>query len=149
MSSRKHVKFHATGSVTLTHPASKTNPYRTRTDIQLASSISPLCPVKALTKLFRLHPKGEDDPLIILKIYRLESLQKTILRRPNQGITPPDRHQYLRILWALHPHGSGSIRGGQWYLKGQYQIAWKMEKRRRRRLYQRNLNTLKSTEPAT
>lgn len=61
--SRKHVKFHTNGSVTLTLPASKTDPYRTGTVIQLVPSISPLCPVKALTKLFRLHPKGEDDPL--------------------------------------------------------------------------------------
>ena len=61
--SRKHVKFHTNGSVTLTLPASKTDPYRTGTAIQLAPTISPLCPVRALTKLFRLHPKGEDDPL--------------------------------------------------------------------------------------
>jgi hypothetical protein len=61
--SRKHVKFHTNGSVTLTLPTSKTDPYRTGTAIQLAPSISPLCPVKALTKLFHLQPKDENDPL--------------------------------------------------------------------------------------
>jgi len=45
--SRKHVEYHTNGSVTLALPASKTDPYRIGTAIQLA-----------LTKLFHAQPKA-------------------------------------------------------------------------------------------
>jgi hypothetical protein len=60
---RQHVKFNADNSVTLTLPSSKADPYRVGVQIQLASTSSPLCPVKALTKLFSLFPRSRHDPL--------------------------------------------------------------------------------------
>jgi hypothetical protein len=61
--SRDHVVFHPT-SVTLTLPASKTDPYRAGVKIYLASSPhSPLCPVTALENLFTLYPRPPHAPL--------------------------------------------------------------------------------------
>jgi len=60
---RKHVKFN-TNSVTLTLPASKTDPFRKGIAIQLASSpTSPLCPVRALRHLYTLFPREPSHPL--------------------------------------------------------------------------------------
>ena len=61
--SRKHVVFHSNDSITLTLPASKTDPYRKGVIIQLASSPSPLCPVTALNRLYNLYPRSPTQPL--------------------------------------------------------------------------------------
>ena len=58
----KHVSF-KTNSITLTLPASNTDPYRKGVDIHLASSPSPLCPVTALTQLFNTYPSPPLQPL--------------------------------------------------------------------------------------
>jgi integrase len=63
---RKHVKFNKNGSITLTLPTSKTDPYRRGTNIQLSQAISILCPVRALSTLLRAQPKQPDDPLFSL-----------------------------------------------------------------------------------
>jgi hypothetical protein len=61
---RKHVQFNADSSVTLTLPASKTDPYANGIEIHLAlSPNSPLCPVRALRCLFNKHPTAPDSPL--------------------------------------------------------------------------------------
>jgi hypothetical protein len=60
---RKHITFNTNGSIILTLPVSKTDPYRKGTPIYLSQSPSILCPVKALTTLFQAHPKQPDDPL--------------------------------------------------------------------------------------
>jgi hypothetical protein len=60
--SRKHVSFQE-DHVTLMLPMSKTDPYRRGTTIHLPSSFSPLCPVIALTQLFRQYPSSPFQPL--------------------------------------------------------------------------------------
>ncbi|TMC13891.1 MAG: hypothetical protein E6J34_24290, partial [Chloroflexi bacterium] len=60
--SRKHISFN-TNSVTLTLPASKTDPYHKGVNIHLASSSSPLCPVAALVQLFKTYPCSPFQPL--------------------------------------------------------------------------------------
>ena len=62
--SRKHVAFNSNGSVTITLPASKTDPFRAGIRIQLAASLdSPLCPVSALRQLLQRYPQALHDPL--------------------------------------------------------------------------------------
>ena len=83
---RKHITFNMNGSITLMLPASKTDPYRKGTAIQLAQSNSPLCPVRALTILFRHQPKQPTEPLFSRKygsfnrLYVIEKIKELLLR---------------------------------------------------------------------
>lgn len=62
--SRRHVTFNYDNSVTLILPASKTNPFRKGTAIQLAPSpSSTICPVDALRHLFNAFPRDPSHPL--------------------------------------------------------------------------------------
>ena len=64
--SRKHVVFQQNGSVTLTLPASKTDPSHVGVEIYLAySPLSPICPVTALQVLFNRYPAPPDAPLFV------------------------------------------------------------------------------------
>ena len=94
---RKHIAFNpATNSMTLTLPASKTDPYHQGVEIHLASSTSPLCPVTALRVLLNTYPRSPTSPLfarpfsqpftkqfLVLKIHKL-LLQAGI---PNTGFS--------------------------------------------------------------
>jgi hypothetical protein len=63
--SRKHVVFKSDGSVILTLPTSKTDPFHIGVDIYLAQSPrSPLCPVAALHHLFHRYPVPPPCPLV-------------------------------------------------------------------------------------
>lgn len=59
---RQHVEF-INGSVNLTLPASKTDHFHTGVIIHLAQTTSPLCPVKALTRLFQEYPRQKSELL--------------------------------------------------------------------------------------
>ena len=68
-------------------PASKTDPYRKGTAIQLASTESPLCPVKALVKLFQNQPKQPTAPLFsrshgraFNRAYVIDQIKEMLLR---------------------------------------------------------------------
>jgi integrase len=89
---RKHVKFNPNGSVTLTLPASKTDPYRKGTPIHLSQSkFSPLCPVRALSTLLQTHPGQSDDPLFsrtagpFNRAFLVDQIKELLLRA---GIDP-------------------------------------------------------------
>ena len=61
---RKHVQFNRDGSVTLTLPSSKTDPFAQGVKIHLAASpTSPLCPVTALHRLVTRYPTPPNSPL--------------------------------------------------------------------------------------
>ena len=83
---RNHVKFNKDGSVTLTLPASKTDPYRRDTPIQLSQSSSLLCPVRALSTLFRTQPGSPDNPLFsrmfgsFIRSYVIDKVKELLLR---------------------------------------------------------------------
>jgi hypothetical protein len=70
--------------------------------------IFPLCPIKALTKLFRLHPKGEDSPLFSRAIggpfnrqFFVDKIKELLLRA---GIS-----SYFRILRACHKRDPNEV----------------------------------------
>jgi hypothetical protein len=83
---RKHVTFNANGSVTLVLPSSKTDPYGKGTAIHLSQANSAICPVQALTTLFRNQPKLPNDPLFSRTIgsfnrtYIVENIKELLLR---------------------------------------------------------------------
>ena len=58
---RQHIEF-INDSVNLTLPASKTDPFRNGVVIHLAQTASPLCPVRALTRLFQEYPRQKSEP---------------------------------------------------------------------------------------
>lgn len=83
---RKHVTFNADGSVTLILPSSKTDPYGKGTAIHLSQANSALCPVHALTILFRTQPKLPNDPLFsrtlgsFNRTYIVDKIKELLLR---------------------------------------------------------------------
>ena len=88
---RKHAKFNTDGSITLTLPASKTDPYHHGTPIHLSQAASVLCPVRALVRLFHVHYKQPDDPLFsrtfgpFSRSYLINKIKELLLQA---GINP-------------------------------------------------------------
>jgi len=82
---RQHVEF-INGSVNLTLPASKTDPFRNGVVIHLAQTTSPLCPVKALTRLFQEYPRQKSEPLFTRtigsfnRVYIVDKIKELLLQ---------------------------------------------------------------------
>src|SRR5436309_529256 len=66
--------------MTLTLPASKTDPYHKGVNIHLASSSSPLCPVAALVQLFKTYPCSPFQQLFTRPHSQAFSQQSALLR---------------------------------------------------------------------
>lgn len=84
---RKHIHFNSDGSVSLTLPASKTDPFGAGTEIQLAASQhSPLCPVHALRCLYNQYPTQPNSPAFnrtfgtFSKSYLIEKVREYLLQ---------------------------------------------------------------------
>jgi hypothetical protein len=60
---RRHVTFNPNNSIILILPVSKTDPFRKDIIIELASTPSPLCPVRALRELYAKQPYPTTNPL--------------------------------------------------------------------------------------
>jgi hypothetical protein len=84
---RKHFQFETDGSVVLTLPASKTDPFASGVDIYLAvSPPSVICPATALRRLFSRFPAQPDLPAFsrtvgaFSKVYLIEKIKEALLR---------------------------------------------------------------------
>lgn len=79
------------GSITLTLPTSKTDPYRKGIPIHLSQSSSSLCPIRALSTLFHTQPRRPDDPLFsrafgsFSRTYIIDKVKELLLRA---GLNP-------------------------------------------------------------
>ena len=93
---RKHIQFNSDGSVTLTLPSSKTDPFANGVNIHLAASpTSPLCPVTALRNLFAHYPMSPNSPLFnrpfgpFSKAYFINKVREYLIRAgiPTRGFS--------------------------------------------------------------
>src|SRR5205814_9878683 len=91
----RHITFNHNGSATLYLPSSKTDPFRKGVHIQLATTLSTLCPVRALKLLFHRHPTPLDQPLFtrtmgpFSKSYFISKIRELLLQAgiPAQGFS--------------------------------------------------------------
>ena len=84
---RRHAIFNRDGSVTVTLPSSKTDPFKHGVAIELAASpASPLCPVSALRRLYSRFPRDPSHPLFSRVIgsfnrqYLIDRVKELLLR---------------------------------------------------------------------
>jgi len=84
---RRHATFNRDGSVTVTLPSSKTDPFKHGVAIELAASpASPLCPVSALRRLYSRFPRDPSHPLFSRIIgsfnrqYLIDRVKELLLR---------------------------------------------------------------------
>lgn len=116
----------------LTLPASKTDPFRNGTLTHLSQSTSILCPVRALSTLFQVHPKQPDDPLFSRAFGPIQSV---IPCRQNQRTFAPSRHQFNKLLWAFTPKRGNSLSSSTRTLGRGNQVTWKVKEWRSRHLH--------------